>query len=222
MPYVAAELSGRRTHNFGFHGYGPHQMLSAIEHGVVERIVDCDPEAAIYQTFPFHVARSAGYASWDEHGPKYLMRAGHVEYVGHFDDRQHRFAAIFNAITEQFNKSSFYRNFVSPDRYSFTEDDIELFLSIVAESRRKLIARYPTAQSHVVLWNIGEDKATLQKIWKGLKERGVQIHLISDILPNFRESRSKYEISTHDRHPSPLAHRLIAEYLVTNVIDDKE
>lgn len=39
--YQVGEMSSGnyRIFNFGFKGYGPHQMLSAIEHSLVEDIV---------------------------------------------------------------------------------------------------------------------------------------------------------------------------------------
>jgi hypothetical protein len=40
MPYLVGELSKYIVYNFGFHGYGAHQMLSALEYGIVDRIVD--------------------------------------------------------------------------------------------------------------------------------------------------------------------------------------
>jgi hypothetical protein len=105
MPYIVAELSKRKTYNFGFHGYGPHQMLSAIEHGLVDRIVDCEPHWVIYSALPQHVARSAGYWLWDEHGPKYVVENGHAQYVGHFDDQNSELDEIQRKIMNQVGKS---------------------------------------------------------------------------------------------------------------------
>ena len=72
-PYLVGYLAQIKVYNFGFRGYGPHQMLAALDHGLVQRIVDCMPRLAIYQAFVGHVARVAGLAVWDEHGPKYLL-----------------------------------------------------------------------------------------------------------------------------------------------------
>ena len=37
---VGQKTGGRfRAYNVGFHGYGPHQMLYALEHGVIEQVV---------------------------------------------------------------------------------------------------------------------------------------------------------------------------------------
>lgn len=72
MPYQVDLLTKKRYRifNFGLHGYGPHQMLSALEHGYVKRIAPCDaPTTVIYQTHSTHVRRAARLASWDTHGP---------------------------------------------------------------------------------------------------------------------------------------------------------
>jgi hypothetical protein len=218
MPYVVSELSGRKTHNFAFHGYGPHQMLSAIDHGMVERIVDCQPHWIIYQALPEHVARSAGYASWDAHGPKYVIQDGHAEYTGHFDDHQSRLSKMHKKVMKQLQKSSLHQNFIGSDRYSVTEEDIELFVGIVDTARKELRSKYPKATFHVILWDVLGGGATLQGVRDRLDRRSIDMYLISDILPNFGESRSTYEISPYDAHPSPLAHRRIAEYLVKNIV----
>ena len=62
LPYQVGIQSGGqyRTFNFGFHGYGPPQMLAAIEKDFVRHIVDCHPDYAIYQALPGHAARVVG------------------------------------------------------------------------------------------------------------------------------------------------------------------
>lgn len=46
-------------------------MLSAIENKLVYNITkECQEGVAIYSSMPGHVARTAGYLSWDEHGTK--------------------------------------------------------------------------------------------------------------------------------------------------------
>src|SRR5262249_18549157 len=71
---VAIRSGGRvRTFNFGFPGYGPHQMLAAIEHGVVRRVVESPPRYAIYLAHADHVRRVAGLVSWGAHSPRYRL-----------------------------------------------------------------------------------------------------------------------------------------------------
>ena len=75
MPYQLGALTGHRyrVYNFGFHGYGPHQMLAALEGGRVAEIARCRPSHVIYQAIIPHVERAAGLATWDKHGPRYVL-----------------------------------------------------------------------------------------------------------------------------------------------------
>ena len=60
-------------------------MLSALEQGMVERIVECRPKIAIYQVPRTHVLRSAGIIKWDKHGLEYILLSdGTVKFDGHF------------------------------------------------------------------------------------------------------------------------------------------
>ena len=59
MPYRAGAIGGGRfeVYNFGFRGYGPHPMLSALQHGRVASILKCRPTHVIYTATPDHVNR---------------------------------------------------------------------------------------------------------------------------------------------------------------------
>ena len=76
MPYRVADLCNYQYNvlNFGFHGYGPHQMLAALDSGLVEKILDSiTPTIILYQALPGHALRSAGESSWDRDGPAYTL-----------------------------------------------------------------------------------------------------------------------------------------------------
>ena len=66
MPYRAGVRAAGRAavRNFGFSGYGPHQMLAAIESGFVEEAARCTPRWAVYQAVYHHVLRAAGAWTW--------------------------------------------------------------------------------------------------------------------------------------------------------------
>src|SRR5262249_50407028 len=62
MPYrVGGKSHGQyQVFNFGFPGYGPHQMLAQLQEGLVESVVRCTPRFVIYLAIRGHVARAAG------------------------------------------------------------------------------------------------------------------------------------------------------------------
>jgi hypothetical protein len=215
MPYIVGTLQSYKVYNFGFHGYGPHQMLSAIENGMI----DCKPELVIYQVLTTHIARSAGYSSWDQHGPRYVLRNKRLIYNGHFDDQGEASFSINERILFQLEKSNFYRKFIiKVDKYTITDHDIQLFLEIVDDSRSKLVKKFPEVEFHVILWDKSPDDLTYLKVRDGFNQKSIQFHLVSDMLPGYSEDKTKYEI-IYDRHPNTIAYQLIAEYVVKNIIN---
>jgi len=213
MPYLVGARSEYETHNFAFHGYGPHQMLSILEHGLVEDIIECQPKFGIYQTLVYHVERSAGYSSWDNHGPWYtLLPNGQIKYMGHFDDQ------ISKKVTSHFRKSHIY-NKLFANKVTVREIDIELFLGIVATSKKTFEENYPGATFQVIFWDTGQNH---EKIVAGLRKRDIQVHLVSDIFSVSPGHIAEYQLNPQkgEHHPNPLAHRLIAEYILANIIND--
>ena len=47
------------------------------------------------------------------------------------------------------------------------------------------------------------------------------MHLITKILPEYEKTRLDYVISPYDGHPNALAHRLIAEYIIKNIVESR-
>ena len=57
-----------------------------------------------------------------------------------------------------------------------------------------------------------------QDILHGLTAADVPVSLISDILPDYADNRSRFELSSHDRHPTAEAHGLIADYVIKHIL----
>ena len=216
MPYlVGLSLDGKyRIHNFGVSGYGPHQMLSALEHGVVESVLDCEPTYAIYQFIRDHIRRSAGMRREDSNGPRYILKQnGEVEYNGSFDDE----GISLGAIKEQLRKSLVYERIFGRQRLT-RESDIDLLVGIVERSRKILSNSHPAIEFHVVAWGSKNSKKT-KAVWEGLRSKDIKVHFVREILPDYLNNKAMYRISPHDGHPSAAANRIIAEYIAGNVVD---
>jgi hypothetical protein len=230
MPYQAwKKLGGQlRTVNFGFLGYGPHQMLAAIQHGYLESRGHCRPSHVVYQAIPTHVSRAAGLETWDFHGPRYVLNAARgVRQDGHFDDvprpalldrlrTLHRqFPAQVKTTLEQ---SALYRMLLRSHR-PVDAQDVALFGGIVGEARQLIETTYPGAQFHVLLWDYDDDQQVVEQVQQELAHRGVQVSAISGILPDFPAARARYEISQYDRHPNAMAHSLIADFVAHRLVN---
>ena len=213
MPFLVGELSKAKVYNFGFHGYGPHQMLSEIDHGLVDKIVDCKPKYAVYEAAYFHVGRAAGYFPWDRHGPKYILtREGKVKYAGHFDDSPAK-----RIIDDILGKSAICKNFIEGRYYvnKVNKKDIETYIAIVIAAKNELQKKFPGLEFHVIYWETDEKKD--QMILEGFQKEGIKIHLLSDIL--LRKSNNwKSDYLTADGHPNFTANKTFADYIVRNVM----
>lgn len=224
---VGQKLNGRyQTYNFGFLGYGPHQMLAELQHGLVDAAIACKPVVAIYQALPGHVSRAAGLEAWDQIGPKFVREHdGSVMWKGPFaettpHDMQGRFRRFHQHLSNEakhyFLKSALYRGLLFMHR-PVMDEDIDLFISIVDASKQLVETRYQSATFHVVFWDFSGDNPIEAKIIEGLKAKGIQLHLISNILPNYRGHEELFEIHRADRHPNALAYDLLADYVAKEI-----
>jgi hypothetical protein len=87
LPNQFARATGGRyrVFNFALHGYGPHQMLRAIETRRHDSLLGPKPAAFVYLAAAWQVPRSAGHSPWDRSGPRYVLSGDSVRYTGPFD-----------------------------------------------------------------------------------------------------------------------------------------
>lgn len=216
MPYVTGVRTGGRyaIDNFGFHGYGPHQMLAALDHGMVDEVIDEPVSYVIYQGIPAHVARAAGRARWDHHGPRYVLdNSGKPVYSGPFDGGLPR---PVRWLRKQLDKSALYRWSGSLQREA-TREEIALYTAIVAAARDAVASKFPNAEFHVLLWGYQGEK-TYDAILDGFHRANLNVHPINKILPGYTRDPANYEISPFDRHPNPRAHDQIAGYISDHIL----
>jgi hypothetical protein len=224
LPYRVHEQAPQRyrTYNFGVNGYGPHQMLSALQHGLVEDAVPCDRTQishVFYQGITDHVSRSAGHFWWEARGPRYVLtQDGGVQLDGRLEeegDYRSRYQMVFS----QLSKSLIYQSIVE-GRYvrQYSRDDIDLLTGIVAESRRAVRSRFPSAEFHVLWWD--EDNLDNRTISNRLRKREIKVHLMSEILPGYRpdDLNQQYRVHERDMHPNAHAVELIAQYIVREIL----
>jgi hypothetical protein len=224
MPYqVGIKTNGKyRIYNFALSGYGPHQMLSQLEHDIVKNIVNYKENIyAIYQAIPDHINRSAGLSYWDYHGPRYVLgKNKEAIFAGNFDD-----ITLPKIILKYLNQSLIYRDLIGNRRFFNRDKDIELFIGIVSAAKNNFEKLYPNGKFQIIFWDNSflahekpEEIIEWMNVLRYFKDKGINVHLISNILPDYQNNRLKYDISPYDKHPNVLAHRLIAEYIVKNIL----
>jgi hypothetical protein len=210
LPWLVAQQTGYSTHNFGASGYGSHQMLAALEQGLVQQVAaDCDVIAVVYQGLMDHIARAAGKRSWDQHGPRYeLDDSGKISYRGHFDDPRPPPSLAQRLL----NRSYIYRNLIA-DSAAISEQDIDRFIAIIDASSKAVAKLYPNASFDVIMWG-----SKYQRALDGIRELGIPLHLAEAIQPDYDQHPEKYRISRHDKHPNERLNKRLADYVVSDIV----
>jgi hypothetical protein len=227
LPFQVYEISNGeyRTYNFGVMGYGAHQMLSALQHGLVDDATRCKKTQVshvFYQAISDHIRRAAGRLWWNTHGPRYRRtQDGSIRLDGYLEDEpeDQNQASFIGFLGTQIFKSIVYRSIVEGKYVSkFKDETMDLYLGIVDEARKYVRSNYPCAEFHVLLWD--EDDIDNRAMQDGLRERGIDLHLMSDILPHYQIDalNETYRLHHSDDHPNALANSLIAEHVVRKIL----
>ena len=219
MPYVAGILSeGKvRVYNFGYRGYGPHQMLAALESGLVDSVIDCVPTVVIYQAIVGHMMRSVGLSDWDTHGPRYVLAdTGEAIRRGNFDDFDNPLVGFLQGIL----KKSLTVMALGYGRY--TNYKMDLMVAILDKSRNLVTERYPGSEFHVIFWDAcatKEPEPVARILIDKIVRKNFQLHLVSTIVVDICAKVDEYMIQG-DGHPNKTAHDKIARYVVREIFRD--
>ena len=221
LPYQTGEQSGGQyaIYNFSFHGYAPNQMFAAIESGKVQQTVRTPPRYIVYTALPDHIARVAGKIPYGKHNPRYRLQPdGSVQRAGHFDDDEKQRSRLTASLVGNLLKSAIYR-WIANIQPRTNEADMRLFLALVRESRDRLKAEYPDADFQIILWrNFPYEQETYTKMQAGFRQMNIPVHLIEDILPGYNANPQQYWLTAENAHPNALANRLIAHYVVSEIL----
>lgn len=221
LPYQFEELSREsfRAYNYGFHGYGPHQMLRILETGLIdEAIPDKKTSVAICEILTNHVERSSGkypYVIWDVNGPKYVLNHnGEPEHVGRFgDDTRLQIVHILNSI---FAKSYLLElTNIRTDLFIEKREpkDISLFISIIKKSKELFEQKY-CGHFIVLLWRLPDDQDYATILAK-LQENQIDVVTTDEIFQG--ENLAEKYLIKNDGHPNQLANRKLAEFFLAKI-----
>lgn len=216
LPWRVGELTGLATINFGFHGYGPHQMLAAIQNGIVEEAARCKPIAAIYWTLADHVFRVAGNKLWDIDGPRYIVGPdGQALHTGTFADAIAATDRILHKLRAKLDLSAAYRRFIG--RYSRYEDeDIAIYLAVIAAARDELQARYPGIEFSVLFWDAPADQINA-RLQADIAAIPVRLYRVSASIPDLAVNRDAHTLA-YDGHPTAATNETLAYYVVQEIL----
>ncbi len=212
LPYFVSQQTGHRfnVRNFAFGGYGPHQMLRALENGLPPDVISGRVRRAFYVALPDHVHRAAGLVRRSRNAPRYVVGAkGEAEFAG----------ASFAPPLPLHRPRAIRRSRLATWAWESAMDalrsrtgwQLDRFKAILRKANRLVQEMYGVPLT-VVLWD-DEDELS-GAVRRTLHELGIEVIPISDILTP--EQRARFTIPG-DGHPTAEANRLIAARLVSMI-----
>ncbi len=113
-------------------------MLAALEHGVVEDVIDCQPRYAVYQGIVDHVRRAANkVVRRDSMGPQFVLdESGQPVYFGQYEGS-----------TALLPKPEIMRALFD---LRVTRSDLDRFIAIIEASQKRIDNQYPGTEFHVL------------------------------------------------------------------------
>jgi len=201
------------VHNYGFHGYGPHQMLARLQAGLVEPTLSAPPRHVVYLALTDHMTRAAGLKSWDPHGPWFEREGERAVRRGTFDARPWpplaSRAFLRRALQSVGARSALYTR-LRQDPYESTGEHERLFEALVLTTRDEVARRFPSAQFHVIAWDLNPGwNETLTR----LAARGIAVHRVSAIIGE--DEAVATLLIPGDLHPTPATHARLASHVAS-------
>ncbi len=204
FPVRLGEIIHRNPVNFGFHGYGPHQMLRSLEIDLPRSFGYERASFAVYVALPTHIDRAKGRSSWDLHGPKYEILNGDPHYMGPFS----RLPRVVASLIYGSNLGSLLSRITEVNEAK----DRDLYLAILRQSDRILHEKYGTSLD-ILLWDVGPQITELDRnraAWlkNTAPKLGLQIVALSELSPELGDDRFYFPA---DHHPTAEAYDLAAK-----------
>lgn len=209
--YFAKLKPDAAVYNYGFSGYGPQQMLAAIESGRLDNLVRGKHIVAVFLFIDAHVARTVGsmgvVTNWGIDMPCYeLDRNDHVVHQGSF--RQAR--PIRNWLYALLSKSQLVSYF-QMDLPRRTDADYHLCARVIEESARTLAARSRSCDFFLVLHP--HMRTTNGQLKTHVHSPDVRV---LDYVGLYDREDARY-FFPRDYHPTPLAYKTIAARLIEDI-----
>lgn len=218
LPFYFNELSNKRFNirNYSFHGYGSHQAFAIVENILFKDSVllsNSENVIVFYNFYYVHIARAAGYSSWDHVGPRYEVEDGILVYQGSLATKYYRQDSpniIVKAYQKIWEKSNIYKNHFGGNN-QITKYDIQRTLLILKNMNDQLSEK---GMRFILILNTKakEDK-TIENFL--LSNKIESICLECDI-PD-REDNMKYRIHEKDQHATKIFNEQKAKILIKTI-----
>jgi hypothetical protein len=212
FPYSVAERVPQvRVYNYGFHGYGPQQLLARLETQDLRAQVAEPDGTLVYLFIDAHVNRAIGsmvvYTGWADTAPFYRPgRDGALVRQGTLTTGRPITSILYSIL----GSSQVLKRLHVDVPLTISERHIDLTARILAASEERFRQQFGKGRFVVVIYP-GSIHAV--RLGRALERHGVEF---LDYSALFDAADPVYAIP-NDWHPSPRAHRRLAEQLVRDL-----
>ena len=184
--------------NLGMHGFGLHQALYNIQHGITSK----KPQGInILLTSPWHSLRSSCKPNFSIGTPRYILDNGSLKRDSVC---QH---TLISKVLSKSNIVKFLNLKVKKHQNTITDKDIELYIEIIKEIKKLskankalLVIAYIDASKKDLLKTSWTNQTLLSKL-SIVADKVIDVTLAE----NYESLNPKFYIHTLDKHPSSIA-----------------
>ncbi|MFY0594212.1 hypothetical protein [Roseivirga sp.] len=220
LPYYYNQLYPQKRNiiNYGFHGYGTHQVYTIVKNQIAnDTTLEKAENVDVYYWFiDPHILRANGYSSWDQNSPKYIMENGILKTSGSFKRAKESRVLVEKLFDFVWTNSNIYQRIKS--RLSTRKEEVSLFLTLVKET--DLILKEKGFRFTVLIHNqqkqdplFGKHYTEItEKIVSYLKEQDIPFIVIDKSVSKGKNITDLLFIPG-DGHPTGEFNKRLAEYL---------
>jgi hypothetical protein len=224
LPYYFNERARDkyRVLNYGFHGYGTHQMHAALESMANDGSLKKGGKGSIviYSLIPDHIRRCAGYNSWDKYGPRYEVESGILIRKGNFNPKDKTIAE--NCLLVKLWHSSYtYKVNFSPEAKKATHYDVIRALAVISEANKIVVESGLSFK--LIVWNYRSkveriDDDELDFFYRELKKAPFQVFFVNDTISPVQYQKEVDSLSIkNDGHPTSKFYQTVAGYVCNHM-----
>lgn len=206
--YVGERAASYRSYNYGFHGYGPQQLLARLESGRLRAEVEEQSGLLVYLFIDSHVNRAIGslevYTGWAHEAPHYALDArGEPVRRGNLTTGRPATALALSVL----GKSQLLRYFRVELPPVITDDHVDFTARLFARSAALFHEQFGGGRFVVVAF---PGSKLAGRLGHALDARGIEFVDLSRLLDY---GQPEYHLA-HDWHPTALTNQKLAERIV--------
>lgn len=212
LPHFIAEQAPLvRPYNYGFHGYGPQQLLARLETQDLRAEVTEPEGSLVYLFIDAHVNRAIGsmvvYTGWADTAPHYSLSLDGTPFRdGTLTTGRPATSVLYSIL----GHSQLLKREHLDVPLAITERHLDLTARILAASERHFHRQFGGGRFVVVIFPGSRHAVGLKR---ALGRHGIEF---LDYSVLFDHAAPEYAIP-NDWHPTPRAHRRLAEQLVKDL-----